>query len=180
MPTLPASRPMTIQGVQFTVKWPYAAGHTVNSAEAEALNMARAENVRNNFAKRVKATRQEILAEQPTAGEATIAQLAQKRLQDEFNTYDAEYEFGVLSPRAVDPIGREAQRIAVIVIAQQLNSQGKHVEDISRDQHAALVAAAAALPAVRAEAERRVNAMAAVAEQALDDIITQGEGNSPA
>ena len=46
-----------IQGVTFNVPTPYAEGHVLATNEASALNQLLHENLRNNFASKVKAKR---------------------------------------------------------------------------------------------------------------------------
>ncbi len=45
-----------IQGQTFTASLPYAAGQALTESEARALNQVRLENIRNNFASKVKAS----------------------------------------------------------------------------------------------------------------------------
>ena len=45
---------VTIAGLAVELSTPYAAGHTLNEAEAKTLNQVRIENIRNNSAKAVK------------------------------------------------------------------------------------------------------------------------------
>jgi hypothetical protein len=55
-PTTPvASRPITILGLRFKVRWPYKAGDIcITKAEADALNRARVKNIRNDLAAMAK------------------------------------------------------------------------------------------------------------------------------
>jgi hypothetical protein len=50
MPTI------TIQGYEFPVHPRYKAGHTLSEPEAEALNQALWDNLRNNFTNKIKTT----------------------------------------------------------------------------------------------------------------------------
>jgi hypothetical protein len=45
---------VTIAGEVFKIDTPYTEGHTCTAGEASALNQVRHENLRNNFAKKVK------------------------------------------------------------------------------------------------------------------------------
>ena len=45
---------ITIQGGQFQIPMPFSEGHTLNGPEASAMNQLFAENIRNNFAGKMK------------------------------------------------------------------------------------------------------------------------------
>lgn len=159
------TRTITVQGLQFQVRWPYSEGHVCSAIEAEALNKARAENIRNNFAKRVTEAQAEAKATNCADESEVNAQLAMA-----FDTYDRDYEFGLLSPRSMDPVGREAQRISGIIVREQLNRRGQQEDDMEPEALKRKINETALLPAVRMEAERRLNAMKDVATQALSEI----------
>lgn len=113
-----------IQGVEFTASQPYEAGHTLTESEARALNQVRSENLRNNFAARVKATNE------GKEGADTL-----EALQSAFAQYDAEYSFampgaGGGSTRRLDPIEREARALAKEIIKNELLKVGRKLSDI--------------------------------------------------
>lgn len=170
MPHTTPTRPITIQGQQFAIRWPYSEGHVCSAVEAEALNKARAENVRNNFSKQVERAKAQAESSISDHESADNLEKALAMLPAEFAEYDASYEFGLLSPRSMDPIGRESQRIAQIVVREQLNRAGKTEDDVEDTALRARVAAIALSPAVRAEATRRLDAMSEVAESALAEL----------
>jgi len=101
----PSTRSIIIQGISFSVSLPYSAGHVLSDAEARALNQVRCENLRNNFAPKVKAS---------VAGEEGA--LAEADLAPAFAETDAAYSFSMPGEgggsRTLDPIEREARALA--------------------------------------------------------------------
>lgn len=106
----------TIDGIEFDITLPYAEGHTVNAAEAKALNQVRAENIGNNTRAKIK--------EMKTAGKS----------EDEIKAYvakvDAEYVLtlaGVSAARKLDPVEREAIKIARELLKAHLGESGRKI-----------------------------------------------------
>lgn len=142
------NREITIAGEVFVVNTPYAAGHVVTEAEANALNQVRCEAIRNNTAKAVK-----------EAIEAGDKAKAAQHVAD----YDAAYEFSIRSgggaTKVVDPTEREALKVAKEVLKAKLAELGKKSSDYSKEFLADKVAEiAAGNEAVRKEAAKRVKA----------------------
>ena len=147
---------ITIAGQSFVVNLRYIAGHILTEGEAAALNQTFCENVRNNMAKKVK----------DGAG------------QDEVTGYANEYEFtvaGVASERkVVDPIEREARKIARVLVADKVREAfdltlAKYYKTDTDEGKAALEAKideVAALEAVLAQAKKNVAAQ----RKALDSL----------
>lgn len=110
---------ISIQKVRLTVIRPYVEGHTLTEAEANVLNQTLAENFRNNFAGSVKAEIERAAA----AGEEVNA----TALQEELDSYMADYEFGsrrVGAGRTIlDPIEREAINIAKGMVRSALKAK---------------------------------------------------------
>lgn len=107
-----------ISGQSFEIMTPYAAGHTLTEVEAKVLNQTRVENVRNNVAKAVK--------------EAYDSGDAQKidEVRAQVAVYDAEYVFSAGGGRGegatvrLDPIEREARKLAKSILANELAKRG--------------------------------------------------------
>jgi hypothetical protein len=135
---------LTIQGIQFVARAPFRPGHVCTAIEAAVLNQCRADNLRNNFAKVVK---------QYTNGDFTATEAA-AGLAERFAEYDSKYEFA--SP-ATDPIETEARRIATALVREEFNKRGLD-PTAQKDRFASSVTKASTLPAIVAEAERRVAA----------------------
>jgi len=113
-PPMTTTRHVTIQGDSFEITAPYAEGHTVTEAEAKALNQLRAENIRNNVASRIRKAEEKGEALDKTALVAD---------------YDSTYEFTLSTAsaggsRTLDPVEREARRIAREVIHAKIKEGG--------------------------------------------------------
>jgi hypothetical protein len=160
-----STKSITIQGHSFDATQPYAAGHTITEAEAKALNQVRAENLRNNFASKIKAAQGEAEA-------LTEEQLS--TLRSEFATYDAEYEFTLASvgggKRETDPVQAEAKRIAKSVVVAKLKSKGKTLKDVDADTLANAIAKIAESEGVQKMAKKNVAERSKAAELDLDDM----------
>ncbi len=116
------SKQITVQGVIVDVTTPYAEGHTINEAEAKALNQVRAENIRNNTAKSIKG-----LLEAEGATVESIAKEAQKLVTD----YDKQYVFTLASVGGgtrLDPLTKECRRLARDYISNLLKREGETVK----------------------------------------------------
>jgi hypothetical protein len=124
---------ITVQGLDFNVAPIYSEGHSLTAGEASALDQLRRENLRNNFASKVKAAKE--------AG--TVDQAA---LQAQFDEAAAAYAFGVRTsagPRApADPVGKEAFSIARDAVKAHLRKQGKNPNDYDTKQIAEVAKAA--------------------------------------
>lgn len=121
---------ITIQGLLFSAPAPYAAGHTITEGEAHALNQVLAENLRNNFASTVKKA---VEASKEEGG----APVDKAELDAAFAEYVGKYEFGVrqagTSSVAVDPVEREALKLAKAVVRNAIKAAGRKVSDYAAE-----------------------------------------------
>lgn len=167
MPEISDQTPRTaiqIAGESFTVPQPYAEGHVLTSNEAASLNQTYAENVRNNFASKVK-----------EANEAGTFDLAvfQGRLDD----YVADYEFGQRSygTRSGDPVMTEALSITRDLVRQALAKKGIKLADVPAKQISDLAKAQLAKSddartvQIMETARQRVAAAKEITDFSLDD-----------
>jgi hypothetical protein len=159
-----------IQGVTFNVPTPYAEGHVLAANEASALNQLLHENLRNNFASKVKAARGEDPDRNLNPDEV-------QSLQEALDVYAAGYEFGVRSVRSssgpsLSAVDREAISLAKAAIKAALKKKGYDVKSLDKED---LEAKAAELidrrPEFREQAQARVAAKKAAAATSLDDIL---------
>lgn len=159
------TKEITIQGVTFAATQPYAEGHVVTEAEAKALNQVRAENLRNNFASKVKAAKGD-------AESLTDAQIAE--LSAEFAEYDASYVFTLASvgggKRETDPVAVEARRLAKAAIAAMLSDKGRKLKDIDKDKLDAAIATLADSERIQKLAKKAVEDRRKAAEADLSSI----------
>lgn len=116
-----------------SVPQPYIEGHTITAGEASALNQTIAENVSNNLRAKLKAGH--------TTGEgenAVTRPFTDEEAQVLVDNYLAEYEMGVRqtgsgTSRVVDPIEREARRLAKEAAKQLVTSKGKKLKEVDLD-----------------------------------------------
>lgn len=166
MPEINSSTPReqyTIAGQTFNVFQPYAEGHVLTANEASSMNQTFAENIRNNFAKRVK--------EAVDAGT-----FDQDMLQSQLDDYMNDYEFGVRTGgggRVGNPVEAEALRIAKDKVRAALQRKGEKLSDYTA---AAITEAAKGVLAgprgdeIRAVAKTIVEAAAGVGDDDLGDV----------
>lgn len=98
---------ITIAGKVFNAPIRYEEGHELTAGEASALNQTFHENLRNNFAKRVR----EAVLDEINEGE----KYDETGLQSEFDSYAEQYQFGVRSGgggASRDPVMAAAMNIA--------------------------------------------------------------------
>lgn len=154
---------ITIAGHSFNVPVRYEEGHELTAGEASALNQTYHENLRNNFAKRVK--------------EHTEKGGAAADLQPELDKYASEYAFGVRTGGggvSRDPVMSEAMRIAKKQIGDLIRAKGGKVTDY---EPAAITNAAKALlgkpqgQQIMEVARARVEEQKSLAQGSLEDLI---------
>lgn len=169
------TRNITIQGVIFPVTSPYAAGPCeLSEAEANALNQVRAENIRNNFASKMKKKRDELELDK----DAPFPQEVVDGFATELAAYDESYEFTLASAgggRApVDPIEKEAIKLAKSAIQAHLSAQGvtvKAYKEVNEDQYNDTVAKLAASKEFRTAAEKAVRERDKLASAGLEGLL---------
>jgi hypothetical protein len=157
-PDTAASLEITIQKQTFTIPHRYVAGAvTLTDGEAHALQQVYAENLRNNFAARMKAA-----AEQDPPVQLTQADL---------DSYVGEYDFGVRTSGGIarNPVESAERNLAASAVKTALTSKGKSWKALTEEQQEALVASGK----FRADAERLVEARKAArdaAKSAISDL----------
>lgn len=119
---------ITIQGLDFSFIPRYSAGHVLTENEASALNQVLGENLRNNFASKVRKAKEE-------AGEGNTPDT--DALQEELDAYAAEYQFGVRKAAAPkDPVEAKARSMARAAISAALRAGGQKVKDFTDEAFA--------------------------------------------
>lgn len=154
---------VVINSIIFQAPAPYVEGHQCNAIEASVLNQTLAENLRNNFSKTVKKQKEK-------AGDRELTEPEQEALRQIFADYCKDYRFALRTgPKIpIDPIGKEALKIATSLVKEALAKKGKKPSDLVDGLFDKHVSKVAAYPNVVAEAKRRVEATRAVANEALD------------
>lgn len=153
---------IVIQGYDFTIPAPFAEGHPLTANEAAAMNQLYAENVRNNSASRIKAAVKaaeeagtEFSLDTTMVGEGEDAVTLRASIED----YAENYEFGARrtsTREPVDPVQREALRIAKDVASQQLASKGVKQKDLAEGVYDELLAKIVGMDKVQKLAAKRV------------------------
>lgn len=152
---------ITIAGKVFNVPVRYEEGHELTAGEASALNQTYHENLRNNFAKKVKDA-----SEKPDFDQASI--------QTELDKYAAEYQFGVRTGGGAtrDPVQSEALRIAKDQIRTALKKKGVKLASV---EASAITAAAQKLidrdTRILELAKQRVEEAQLAAADDLSDLV---------
>ena len=153
---------ITIQGETFSVSPRYKEGDTLSANEASALNQTYFENLRNNFANKVSAAKDN--------GTFDL-----ELLQSEFDTYAEEYQFGVRTGggRTADPVMSEAMEIMRELVRKSIRKQGIKLADVKAAQitekaKAEFTKNSPAAQKVLALAKQRVAQAQDVAEVSLD------------
>lgn len=168
---------ITIQGLEFEAPQPYKPGaHELTEGEASALNQTLAENLRNNFAPKIKAEMAKYRQANGLAEDAEVAisSLDQDALNEAFDKYASEYEFGVRKggggPRTpTDPVEREAFGIARDKVKAALKAKNIEVGSVSKEKMGEYIKQVLdKYPAIREEAKRRVDTTAGLAVEGLD------------
>lgn len=159
-------RPITIQGVTFEVDDKYSTGHVCNENEAGTLNQTRAENLRNNFAPTVKATKEE--GAKAAGVEVDNYELTDdevETLKTKFAAVAEAYEFGARGGgiRTTDPVTREARRIARDRVESAIREKHGRLSAVAAERITELVNELAAREDIRSMAQANVDAAKGVA-----------------
>lgn len=150
---------ITIAGKVFSAPVRYEEGHELNANEAAALNQTYHENLRNNFAKRVK-----------DAIEA--GSFDEEAFQTEFDAYAQAYEFGVRTGGGGvtrDPVMSEALNIARGKIKAALKKKSQSATAAAITEAAKRLVAKN--PALLELARQRVAEAQAAASDDLESLI---------
>lgn len=146
----------TINGLQFEISEPYSEGHTITAIEARVLNQTRSENIGNNLRAKIKE-----LQEDESKSDQDIYDLVAD--------LDGRYEFtaaGVSASRKLDPVEKEAVKIARELLKAHLAADGRKLtvapegltDEEWDDKVAAEVERIAALEEVVKAAKKNVDA----------------------
>lgn len=168
-----ATPTITIQGLTFAYSAPYAEGQTLTANLAGALNNLRGENLRNNFAARIKALLE------PKGGEkreiTSLSDEEKAQLQLDFAEYDSKYELSGkrVAKAPIDPVEKEATRMAKEIIDGALRKKGVDKKALAEGQYDGYVQALLAnKPEIREQARAYIENLRGAANAAIaDDIL---------
>ena len=150
---------ITIAGKVFNAPLRYEEGHELTAGEASALNQTYHENLRNNFAKKVRDALEN-------------GSFDQDSLQSDFSAYAKEYDFGVRTgggPRS-DPVTKKAMDIARTKLHERMKQKGIKAEASAVTEAAKKLIAKN--PEIMELARRLVEEEKAAAALDLDDIVS--------
>lgn len=165
---------LKIQGLLFPFISRYAAGHVLTGEEALVLDQTLAENLRNNFASKIRAKSDEIAKATPE-GE-TPRGFTEEELtafQNDFQAYASSYVFR--APRAgsgpQDPVERTARKIAKEMVMAALSAKNIKSNSLPEGKMEEFISAVLSRkPEIMEEAKRRVEASKTSALDLLDTI----------
>jgi len=125
---------ITVQGQILDAPQPFAEGHVLRPNEAAVLNQTYAENLRNNFASGIK----KLVEEAKKAGTEPDF----SNLQAKFDEYVQTYDFGVRRAGGgavtLDPVSREAMRLAREAVLNALKAKGISQKEAGKEKIAEL------------------------------------------
>src|SRR6056297_1178047 len=122
---------ITIQGFRLNAPAPFAEGHPLTEVEAGVLNQTLAENLRNNFGSQLKKSKEDAEAE------GNVFDPNPEQLQEAFDAYVAEYEFGAKKGGGgvtVDPVERKARALAKDTIKRAIQHKGAKLKDVGTEK----------------------------------------------
>lgn len=110
-------------GIELSVSDPYNEGHALTAIEAEALNGLRSENISHLIRGWIKSENGLNIAD-PKSHEFTADEI--KQIKEKVQEFDKTYEFGMGGGgRTLDPVTKEARRIARDAVDLKLIEKGK-------------------------------------------------------
>ena len=159
----------TINGLQFEISEPYTEGHTISALEARVLNQTRSENIGNNTRAKIK--------------EMQEANTSEQEIADYVSGVDQSYEFtaaGVSSSRKLDPVEREAVKIARELLKAHLATSGRKLtvapegltDEEWEDRVTGEIERISSLPEVTKAAQKNVDAKNKQAQSLADALGT--------
>ncbi len=126
-----SSHDITIQGLIFPARQIFDEGHVLTAVEAGVMNQTRDENLRNNYAAKIKALMKESKVEE--SSKLADPQLA--KLKTEFPVFEEAYEFGSRGgAREVDPVRKQAMLFATNSVKNALKKKGIKISEVGPDK----------------------------------------------
>ena len=156
-----STQSIAIDGLAFTAPAPFYEGHSLSSAEANVLNQVFAENLRNNFRKKISDAK----AKAQKDGVAFEGELV-NALASEFTTYAQSYEFaGKRQTRTpTDPVEKETIKLARDRLREHFKQKNFDIKSLAEGQFDKLVTdLIARKPEIRERAKERVAIMQSLA-----------------
>jgi len=125
------SHNITIQGLVFPCRQIFDEGHTLTAVEAGVMNQTRDENLRNNYAAKIKSFMKDGKIEKID----DLTDDHKAKLLSDFPTFEEAYEFGSRGgAREVDPVRKQAVLFATDSVKSALKKKGHNLKDIGADK----------------------------------------------
>ncbi len=163
---------LTIGGVVLEAAKIFDEGHVLSEVEASVLNQTRLENLRNNFAIKLK----KFLDDAGITADKVSASI-KATIQTNFDEFQEAYEFGSRGGRgSVDPVKRQAMILALGKVRDALKAKGVKLSSVSSEKMNTLAEDAIEKnPAFLKKAEKIVAAMRESAEELELDLNISAE-----
>lgn len=171
---------IVVQGSSLPVEARYVEGHPLTAIEAGVLNQTLFENMRNNFAPKIKAARAALgvgddevldtsLPYTTTAGKGEAAVTTEhKSIDEQWAEHTAAYQFGVrrvgggTGRRVGDPYEREAIRLATASVHSKVKEKYGKLNAIPKETMEGLIEQYSKNEAIIAKAKENVDALGAI------------------
>ena len=128
------SHNITIQGLVFPVREIFDEGHELTVVEASVMNQTRDENLRNNYAAKIKALMKEE-GLKPDQSASDISDAGKATLTQKFPDFEEAYEFGSRGgAREVDPVRKQALLFAMDSVKSALKKKGHNLKEVGTDK----------------------------------------------
>lgn len=160
---------ITIAGLALSVPAPFVEGHVLRSNEASVLNQTYAENIRNNFASAVRAAQEEAKKNGQTFDPSSL----QAKLDEYINSYDFGIRKGGGAHVVLDPVEREARKLAQDRVKAALKKKGINLKDVAKEKLEELVTGVLEkYPVLREQAQRVVALKREIGQETMDVTAT--------
>ena len=126
---------ITVQGLIFSARQIYDEGHPLTEKEAGVLNQTRDENLRNNYAPKIRAK----MADEKVDKAEDLKPETVAELQKKFPDYEEDYEFGSRGgAREVDPVRKQAHLFSTASVKKALLKKGYKLSEVGPERIKAL------------------------------------------
>jgi hypothetical protein len=168
---VPMSKNITVQGIDLPVVDQFAEGHVLTAIEAAVLSQTYNENLRNNFANRVKEAKESLgeafnIDTPYTVGEGEAAK-SFASISEQWAAHTEAYSFGARrvgggGKRTTDPVQREALRIARASVESAIRTKYGKLDAVAKEKIAELVESLAAREDIQTKARENIANMGSV------------------
>jgi len=123
-------RDITVQGLILQSPQLFEEGHELTKNQAAVMCQTYDENVRNNYAAKIKKICDKAKVEKAAELSAEI----KAKIQEDFDTYCEAYEFGVRGSTQADPVKAQAVTLAIGCVKDALKEKGLKLSEVGADK----------------------------------------------